>query len=325
MISLAFLCCTLVVSSTTAESTPLLEFLAATQKQTVQSYEKLSYEGNVSSTSFVKDLGKAVDFSSHYSVLRQSETILLTRELYTTILVDENPPGGGPPTHTLSTVPSVKRVLKTPEYIVVWAELGDPVAMVYFAEDWQENIPIYENNFDFSYRPVSIMTRCFGLSNPFFQLYEKENSRAKWQIVAFEENKAISIQRELPDAEGNYKRNLDLSFTPDDGLVTQGRFQAPRDPVAQSVEVTYTTLPFNGKEIRVPKLHRFNKTGDRPESEAVIKITYSNFADNSEKAPLTLADMGVPIRTGLQRVYSDGRVIEKLWDGNPLTPKTWRN
>lgn len=315
----------MLVPAAPADSDALLGFLAATQKQTLENYSKLSYEGAIENTRNVKKLGKAIDFSSHYSVVHQSNTTLLTRELYTTIIVDENPDGGGPPTYEVSHVPSVKRVLKTPEYIAVWSNVGDLSFMMYFREDWEAELGRFENSFEFTYRPVSILKRCFGQSTPFYRLYERETSLARWHAAASAEGGPLAVRRELPDSDMKYHFDLDLSIMPENGLISYARFKRPHDVVVGTVNVSYTTMAWGDGELKVPARYRYTNRGGPPESDSTIEIQYSGFRDDSDLPPMTLADLGAPPKLMLlNRTFPDSRLEQQIWDGSEPDVATWK-
>lgn len=324
MLRLAVALCTLVASSAQEDPTVFLQSLAATQKQTCEAYEKLSYECAVTSTSFDTALKQEVTHSSRYKVQRRSNTTLLTTEELTSTTIDEHPAGEGPPTHTLSNEPSVLLVLKSPEYIVVWSDRNIRSVLVYFAEDWRDNMASYETNFEFSYQLVSIVRQCFGQSNPFYQLYETKGSLAKWQVPAFEANKFVKVQRQLPDTEMKYHVDLNLTFSPGDGLMMGAEFKPPRGTIVYSNSATYETVIVGGKELRVPSKYQQRSAGGPPHLSATTEITYSNFSDESALPPLTLTDMGVPKGIGLARSFTDGHTEPKGWNGKPLTIETWR-
>jgi len=324
MLTLAVALYTLIAPCAQEDPAALLQFLAATQKQTSEAYEKLSYECEIASTSFDTTLKQEVTHSSHYKLLRRADTTLLTSELYTSIIIDEQPAGGGGPTYKVSEEPSVMLVLKSPDYIVVWSDMNNRSVLVYFAEDWRDNMASYETNFEFSYQPVSIVRRCFGQSNPFYQLYETKGSLAKWQVLAFEEGNSIKVQRQLPDSEMNYHVDLNLTLSPDDGLMMEAEFKPPRDTVVNSVTATYSTIMLGGRELRVPSIYRHRSAGGPPELSVTNEITYTNFLDESALPPLTLNDMGIPKGIGLARSFTDGHTEPKGWNGKPLSIETWR-
>ncbi|MCF6287400.1 MAG: hypothetical protein L3K26_19800, partial [Candidatus Hydrogenedentes bacterium] len=230
----------------------------------------------------------------------------------------------GEPTYEVARAPSVKRVLKTPEYTVAWQDFGSSSVLLFVAEDWQSDIGNYENNFNFSYTGVSIMKRCFGQHTPFYTLYGNKESLAKWHVVEFKENGVLKVERELPDRDMNYVINLNLSFLPEEGLVLDASFKAPHDTVVAAAKVAYEKTVVGGKEVRVPTLYRHTKTGGGPELDSTLEIKYSNYSDESAMPPLTLADMGAFRGIQLNRVFTDGHIESRLWDGKELDLNAWK-
>ena len=318
---LAFLLCSIAMPVAHEDPAELLDFLAATQRQTSLAYDKLSYDAAMSTTSFVKALGKPLTVASHYSVRKHSGTTLVTREIYTTILVDEAPAGGGAPVYEVSNLPSVKRILKTPDYIVVWSDMGDLSVLVYYLEDWRNSLPNYEHNFDFDYRPVSIMNRCFGLDTPFYKLYE-ETAWSKWEILEFEPGADIEIERGVTTGpDGTYQRNLTMSLHATEGLLFHSRFKPPLDNSVATSEVEYTEIAWGESVLKVPSRYEYALTTEPAENSQSIRIEYKNVSDQSASPPLTLVDMGVPPRVELNRVFVDGKIKSSYWDGQELTKK----
>ena len=315
MIALLLTICAVSFSSAQEEPAELLRLLAATQKQTASTYDKLSFDASVLTTNYIEKLGKPLTVKSHYTVVKRSDTTLITRELHTSILVDEEPAGGGEATYEISNEPSVKRVLKTPEYIVIWGEIGFRTVLIYYAEDWQDALPNYEVNFEFDYRPVSIMKRCFGLHTPFYSLYEKEGSVAKWYVREFDPDGQMKVERALPDRDSNYVVDLRLSLDAESGLVRNVRYQVPHSASVGTSTVEYTTLALENQELRVPSRYRYRLTDDTPETEKAIDIDYSNIRDESAGPPQTLVDLGIPRGTKLSRVFRDDHIESSYWDG----------
>lgn len=321
---LAFLLCSIAMPTAQGDPADLLNFLAATQRQTSLAYDKLSYDAAMSTTSFVKTLGKPLTVASHYKVQKRSGTTLVTRELYTTILVDEAPAGGGAPIYEACDAPSVKRILKTPNYIVVWADMGNLSVLVYYAEDWRDKQPNYEHNFDFDYRPASIMNRCFGGDAPFYELYK--SVWAKWEILKFDPGVEIEIERALPTGPNatDYQKNLTLFFRAADGLLLRSRFKAPLDTSVATSTVEYTEIPWGDDVLKVPSRYEYALTAEPVEKSKSIQIDYKNISDESTSPALTLVDMGVPPRVELNRVFADGKITSSSWDGNEITAKARR-
>ena len=322
MLSLLLPLCALVLPCAQEDPAELLRLLAATQKQTAAAYDRLSFDASVLTTNYIKKLGKPLTVKSHYTVVKRSETTLITRELYTSILVDEEPAGGGGATYEVSHEPSVKRVLKTPESIVVWGEVGFRTVLIYYAEDWQDALPNYEVNFEFDYRPVSIMKRCFGLDTPFYSLYEQEGTKSKWYVREFDPKGEMKVQRESLDRDSNYQNNLTLILEPVEGIVRFAEFAPPHGASVGTGTVEYTKLAFDTRALSVPSRYRYRLTDDTPETEKAIDIDYTNVRDESAEPPQTLVELGIPVGTKLNRVFRDGHIDVTYWDGAKRNTET---
>ena len=322
MISLLLPLCALVLPGAQEDPAELLRLLAATQKQTAAAYDTLSFDASVLTTNYIKKPGKPLTVKSHYTVVKRSETTLITRELYTSILVDEEPAGGGEATYEVSHEPSVKRVLKTPEYIVVWGEVGFRTVLIYYAEDWQDALPNYDVNFEFDYRPVSIMKRCFGLHTPFYSLYEKEGTKSKWYVREFDPKGEMKVQRESLDRDSNYQNNLTLILEPVEGVVRFAEFAPPHDTSVGTGAVAYTKLVLAGRELNVPSRYEYKLTRVETEKSKSISIDYANIRDESAEPPQTLVELGIPVGTKLSRVFRDGHIDVTYWDGAKRNTET---
>ena len=206
-------------------------------------------------------------------------------------------------------------MLKTPEYIVIWGEIGFRTVLIYYAEDWQDALPNYEVNFEFDYRPVSIMKRCFGLHTPFYSLYEKEDSVAKWYVREFDPDGQTKVERALPDRDSNYVVDLRLSLDAEPGLVRNVRYQVPHDTSVGISTVEYTTLVQENQELSVPSRYKYKLSRVEAEKSKFIDIDYSNIRDESAGPPQTLVDLGIPRGTKLSRVFRDGHIEATYWDG----------
>ena len=90
MIALLLTICAVSYPSAQEEPAELLRLLAATQKKTASTYDKLSFDASVLTTNYIEKLGKPLTVKSHYTVVKRSDTTLITRELYTST---KNRPG----------------------------------------------------------------------------------------------------------------------------------------------------------------------------------------------------------------------------------------
>jgi hypothetical protein len=216
--------------------------------------------------------------------------------------------------------PRVKRVLRGSKYIVAWSQIDSPEASVHFLADWQSSMKYYAHDFKTLHTGVDIIGRCLGHRTSFRTIYEKENSRAHWQVPVFDAESAIEVHRELPKKDGEYKLDLKFVFHPKDGLMQKAEFKPvmSKTDIVSTSQVEYATLSSGINDLRVPSKYLYRQSGGQKELDEELRIDFTNFVDRSGEPELTLTDMGLPIGALVHRVFPDNRVETLVWSGSEI-------
>ena len=325
MISLLIAACISFTAGTPTTEEEQLTFLAATQEQTQSVYARLSYDAVVTSTSFVRELNGPFTQTTNYEVRTRSETKLVTTIYNNSLIKDQEEPGekseGG--NVTISDKPNVIKVLRTPNYLVLWGIVEIPSVKVYFREDWKNELERYDKSFSTFDSLVDISQLCFGDTEPFAISYRRPiHWGGPWGIVSFDADGDIRVQREMPNSDGISKLESDYTFYAEDGLMKASRFEPNLPKGKQSkaslstrqVEYTLDDLGAD-KKIRVPTTYLANAgVVSMPETRYDNTIEFSNFSDESTLPAFTLRDMGVPEGVSIKRGFPDERIEQIDWD-----------
>jgi hypothetical protein len=301
-----------------------LEFLAATQEQTQSAYARLSYDGVMTSTSFVPELNRPFTQTTNYEVRIRSGTKLVTTIYNNSLIKDQEEPGekseGG--NVTISDKPNVIKVLRTPNYLVLWGIVEIPSVKVYFREDWKNELERYDKSFSTFDSLVDISQLCFGDTEPFAISYRRPiHWGGPWGIVSFDADGDIRVQREMPNRDGISKLESDYTFYAEDGLMKASRFEPNLPKAKQSKaslstrQIEYTLADIGAEKIRIPT--RYLADGgivSMPETKYDNTIEFSNFSDESALPAFTLRNMGVPEGVSIKRGFPDERIERIDWD-----------
>ena len=324
MISILMAACISLSAGVPPTQQEQLEFLAATQEQTQSAYARLSYDGGMTSTSFVRELNRSLTQTINYEVRTRSGTKLVTTIYNNSLIKDQEEPGkkseGG--NVTISEKPNVIKVLRTPNYLVLWGVVEIPSVKVYFREDWKKELERYTRSFSTFDSVVDISQLCFGETEAFAISYRRPIQwGGPWSIVSFDADGDIRVQREMPNSDGISKVESDYAFYAEDGLMKASRFE-PNLPKAKQSKATlstrqveYTLIDLGGDKIRVPTTYLANGgVVSMPETKYDNTIEFSHFSDESTLPAFTLRDMDVPKGVSIKRGFPDERIEQIDWD-----------
>lgn len=305
MISLLIAANALLSADAPANLEAQLVALAATQEKTHSAYARLSYDATRTLSGFNQHLGRELTDVARYEVRSRSNTVMVT---CTT-------------TWPETGKPFVQRVLLTPDYAAHWGLAELPQVSIRFREDWREAED--KNGYTEIFYTVAgplIQQECFGHSEPLFESLKRTMHEPKWSISPSDSTAEVIVQRALRNRESVYTTDLTYWIDPLDGRVRRTEFSPSGESNLRAVQ--YVEFKGGMGTMRVPQ--RIQTPADDAEAaESGLKtiIEYASFVDESDRPPLTLADMGLPPKGEVFRHWPvEGKPSQRLpWDGHDLT------
>ena len=302
----------------TNDTSQLLSFIAAQQINTRAVYDTLSYRAIVKTATEESFSPEPFRQTVVHQYSRRGDSLLMTREASHIIQEIEQRVNGKlvDPKFEVQKRPTVKRLLVTDIFTLLWSDVATPRLDLYYATDWADSEEGYTKNLMAYTKAADLKTLCFGQANPFYELLPLSPEFTSWS-VSHRSPAELEVKRTLNISPEKKRQDLTLVIDANNGLVTEASFM-PGDGWVSTCRIEYKPFPIAGKNIPVPVRYR---SKDVDKDGVVIQetdIVFSGFLDESDESPYTLGNIGLPEGAEVWRGKFPSGVQVMKWKGGAL-------
>lgn len=290
----------------TEQGTPTPTSVAALQLKASAILDTLSYTAVVKSTSQEEFSAEPFRQTQSYSYSKRGTSLLLKQEDSNLLIAEEQYKNGKPAGAIMKVLekPHTRRLMVADEFTLVWGDLSVPVIAQYLTADWKgvegnakDRLLAYGAGGD-------VKTLCFGQSMPFHAMLPQSPEFTTWALTS-KDASTVELKRTLTISPQEQLTDLTLLLDARTGLL---RSAALKDKSgAESIcAVAYTTFAHKSGPIEVPVSYTSKSTDENGTVQEELEIVFSDFKDESELAPYTFLDYGVPEEAEIDRAKPEG-------------------